>query len=129
MRTLEFANDLGLAHAGVAIDQKARHAIPRRIGKQRVQTCNCCSSLFKTNPAIGLDPGNALIVGQRGVATVAVVEMFVGPLPSHDHSSTGKIGTLLQSIGRSSSACGASAGAGDLFGVAAPSARLRFSTS
>ena len=81
MQAFEFADDLGLAHAGVAVNQQARHAVAGGIIEQRIKPIERRLRLIETDPAIGQDPLDALVVGQSRIAPIQRIEMpeFGGP--------------------------------------------------
>lgn len=62
MITAELLQDHGLAHAGVAMHKEARHAITLRIRKQIFHRFQRGLGGRVTDPALGTDPLNAVIV-------------------------------------------------------------------
>ena len=98
MVTFEFPHDLGLAHAGVAIDQQAGHSVTRRIAQQVLQTCQSGAGLIEPDPAVGPDPDDTLIIRKCREPTVGRIEMRKCIILSHDHSSTSKPGWSLSTF-------------------------------
>ena len=103
MLPLELTDNFCFPHAGVAENQQARHAVAGGIIEQRAQPIERRLRLIEADPAVGLDPMDALTIGKRGVSPIVRVEMPQFGGAAHDHSSTGKSLILLKSIGGSSS--------------------------
>lgn len=87
----EFADDLGLAHAGVAVEQQARHAVPRRVGQKVLQAAERDPGLVEVQPPVRPDPGDPLRIGKLRLAAIWRQEVRV---VAHDHSSTPRTGSV-----------------------------------
>ena len=59
---------------------------------QRVEPIDGRLRLIEGDPAIRLNPGDPIRVGQLGVATKSGLQMGQVLVRDHDHSSTGKMG-------------------------------------
>ena len=72
--------------------RSAGHAIARGIGEQRVEPIDGRLRLIESDPAIRLNSGDAVRVGQLGVAAKSGLQVGNVLVGGHDHSSTGKMG-------------------------------------
>ncbi|WP_333473645.1 PIN domain-containing protein [Xanthobacter dioxanivorans] len=63
----ELPDDLGLAHAGVAVEEQARHTVPRRVGQKILETPERGAGLIEIEPTIRPDPGDPLRIHQSGL--------------------------------------------------------------
>ena len=88
MHAFEFADDLGFPHAGIAKNEQARHAVARGISEKRVEPIERGLRLIESDPAVRLDPLDALAIRQSRAAPVGRIEVRE-ILAAHDHSSTG----------------------------------------
>ncbi len=91
---LELADNLGLSHARVAIDQQTGHPVTGWVGQQVFQARERQASLIEADPAVGPDPGDTLIIRERRELPIRRIEMRALPCPAHDHSSTSNVGTM-----------------------------------
>lgn len=90
---LELADNLGLSHARVAIDQQTGHPVTGWVGQQVFQARERQASLIEADPAVGPDPGDTLVIREPRELPIRRIEMRAPPCPAHDHSSTSNVGT------------------------------------